>query len=151
MGIKFSTNLPAWIASNKRVIEQLKDPQRVLKTAALNSLALISERIQVFGKLSNGSAIGGGQYNKQYAKKRAASGRQVRQIDYTFSGDLMQSFIAGPGPRFYALGFTDEGNHNKKEWLENMHGIAFELSQQEIDLAFKDIQNDVNRIITQGK
>jgi hypothetical protein len=150
MQIKFSTNLPVWIASNKRVIEQLKDPQKVLKTAALNSLALISERIQVFGKLSNGSAIGGGQYNKQYAKKRAASGRQVRQIDYTFSGDLMQSFTAGPGPRFYAIGFTDEENHNKKEWLENMHGVAFELSEKEIDLAFKDIENDVNKIITRG-
>jgi hypothetical protein len=151
MKITFSTNLGAWIAENKKILDKLRDPDKVLKTAALNSVALISERIQVFGKLSNGSAIGGGQYNKSYAKRRTKSGRQVAHIDYNFSGDLMQSFIAGPGVKIYALGFTDADNHDKKEWLEDMHGIAFELSPKEIDLAFKDIENDVNKIIQGSK
>lgn len=150
MKITFSTSLPQWVAENKRMLQSLRNPEKVLKTAALNSLALISERIQVFGRLSNGSAIGGGQYNKSYAKRRAKAGRQVSHIDYTFSGDLMNSFIAWPGPKYYAIGIADNGNNDKREWLEDKHGIAFELSQKEIDLAFKDIQSDVNKIIQQG-
>jgi hypothetical protein len=195
MNIKFNSSLPAWITANKKMIERLKDPDRVLKTAALNSVALISERIQVFGKLSNGSDIGGGkgystkairafntssgrrgfgnfgalatkkqmnartrnqdddtQFDYGYKEFRESLGRQTRYIDYTLSGDLMQSFIAlKDGTRFYVTGFTDKDNADKKEWLENMHGIAFELSEKEIDLAFKDIQNDVNKIITGSK
>jgi hypothetical protein len=195
MKITFSNNLPQWIEQNRKLIEKLKDPDRVLKTAALNSVALISERIQVFGKLSNGSDIGGGkgystkavrafntksggrgfgnfgalatkkqmaarirnqdddtQFDYGYKEFRESLGRQTRYIDYTLSGDLIQSFIAlKDGSRYYVTGFTDKGNADKKDWLENMHGIAFELSPKEIDLAFKDIQNDVNKIISGSK
>lgn len=191
MKITFSTNLAAWVADNKKKLDSLRNPDKVLKTAALNSVALISERIQQFGKLTNGADIGGGkgystkairafntasggrgfgnfaalatnrqmaartrnqdddtQFDYGYKEFRESLGRQTRYIDYTLSGDLIRAFIAARDADGYSTGFTDKDNADKKEWLENMHGVAFELSQKEIDLAFKDIQNDVNKIIT---
>lgn len=193
MKITFTSSLAAWVSENKKMIAKLKDPDKVLKTAALNSVALVSERIQQFGKLSNGADIGGGkgystkairafntasggrgfgnfaglatqrqmnararnqdddtQFDYGYKEFRESLGRQTRYIDYTLSGDLIRAFIAARDADGYSTGFTDKGNADKKDWLENMHGVAFELSQKEIDLAFKDIQSDVNKIIQQG-
>lgn len=193
MNVQIQTNIADWINSQKVFLSDIKNPEKVIRRAAFDVLAIVAERIQGFGLLTNGQKIGGGKYStgafksfttksgrkafdfesiatkKQikarnrnendtqnfdygYEEFRKSLGRQVSYIDYTLTGDLFKAWqvLKGPDGNYYA-GFTDQENADKKGYLEKMHGVSFELSDKEIELLTKIIQEDVNNLIRRAK
>jgi len=132
---------------HERLLAALTDPNKVLRTALTNLHALISERVQIFGQLTNGQSILG--YSTGWEKVRKAKGRQTAHVDLTFSGDMFRDFNLYPIKNGFGLGFSSKAQFDKMEWLTDQKGVFILPSEQEKDLAAKEIikaaQNVANR------
>ena len=124
-------------AQHERLLQQLTDPNKVLRTALTNLHALISERVQIFGQLTNGQRILG--YSTGWEKVRKSKGRQTAHVDLTFSGDMFRDFNLYPINKGFGLGFSSKAQFDKMEWLTDQKGVFILPSEQEKELAAKDI------------
>lgn len=130
-----------------RQLIDLRNRDRITRAAALNLLALISERIQQRGELTDGGKIGGGQYVSAWRKVRQKKGRQTAYVDLTFNGGLLdRSFAPVLLPDGWGLGFAD-GAAPIAEGLTAYFGAFAEANDAEMELAFRDILNEVNLIL----
>src|SRR5690606_23420511 len=118
---------------HERLLAALTDPNKVLRTALTNLHALISERVQIFGSLTNGQSILG--YSTGWEKVRKAKGRQTAHVDLTFSGDMFRDFNLYPIKNGFGLGFSSKAQFDKMEWLTDQKGVFILPSEQEKDLA----------------
>ena len=109
-----------------------------LRRAAVDAVALVSNRIQQTGTGSDGqrlqtrALLRSGAYSKQHAKRRSERGRRTDQMDWTDTGDLMRSFnVIEVTPRLVTAGFLSDEQADKAEYLEAYFGDAFYLSDSE--------------------
>lgn len=115
---------------------------RVFRTACLDTIALITERIQNKGQNSKGSSIG--TYSKSGAKFRSKSGRQTSKIDLTFTGQMINSLdFERTGEIEYSIGFADKIAADKAEWNEARFGEVFALTDQEVKLIGESLENNI--------
>lgn len=145
--IKVVVDRTKFEASHKQLLEALTDPNKILRVALTNLHALISERVQIFGQLTNGQRILG--YSTGWEKVRKANGRQTGHVDLTFSGDMFRNFNIYPIRNGFGLGFSSKAEYDKMEWLTDQKGEFILPSESEKELAAKDIlkaaQNVANR------
>lgn len=116
-------------------------PDKLARIACLNSVALISQRVQNQGLNSNEQSIG--TYSESWAAQRVKKGRQVKYIDLTYSGEMMDSFTFSPLGKDYAVGFSDNQG-DKADANEKRFGTIFQLSKEELEDINKEIQNGLN-------
>lgn len=114
-------------------------PDKIARIACLNSVALISQRVQNQGLDSNEQSIG--TYSKSWAQQRIKKGRQVKIIDLTYSGEMMDSFTFSPLGKDYVVGFSQDFAGQKADWNEERFGTIFQLSTEELI----DINNEIQR------
>lgn len=123
---KVETNIEQFKQSIKINLQQLIEGDKLLREAALDAVALISDRVQQRGLKSDNSPIKSEKnsvaahknnktgkifskkkktttrvllstpYNEEYAAKRIKKGLEIDKIDLTFSGDMMGDFIVAP-------------------------------------------------------
>lgn len=125
------------------------DTDKVLRVAANDALVIISDRVQQYGKKTDGSLIGGGKYSPGYAKKRKEADRIISHIDLTFNGDMLNdNFTVAPaGINEYEVGFRNKESGDKAEYLEAYFGEIFSMSQSEFDKNSLTIQKVVSEIL----
>lgn len=124
-------------SSQKQLLEGLTDPNKILRIALTNLHALISDRVQGNGELTNGNLMA--HYSKSYANYRRKHGRQTGHVDLTFSGDMFRNFNIYPIRNGFGLGFSSKAEFDKMEWLTDQKGEFILPSEQEQALAEKDI------------
>lgn len=129
---------------------------KIYRTACLDSIALISERIQNKGldsserKIENRSpkTPKAGAYSKFYAEIRGEAGRQTGYVDLTFTGEMMDSLdFEKSSQNEYQIGFNNKAAADKAEWNEERFGDVFSLSESEIKLVGQAIENNVGEAI----
>lgn len=119
-----------------------KEIEKQLRTIALNTVAMLKNRIQNDGEKTDGSKIKTkakkktGAYSQVYGKKRQKSGYQTQIIDLTVTGDLMdRGLTAAPtGVNEWSVGFTNDIEGDKADYLEQYFGTIFHLSEEEIKI-----------------
>lgn len=148
------TNLNSVIEKRLSILGDLGNADKIFREAALNTVVLISDRVQQKGKKSNGQSITTkakektGAYSKSYGKRRIKEGRQVKHIDQTFTGDMMDNLVPEPeGKTNYVVGFRGEKPAQKAEWNEDRFGAIFELSNTELKSVLGIINNRIDAIL----
>lgn len=116
-------------------------PDKIARIACLNSVALISQRVQNQGLDSNEQSIG--TYSKSWAQQRIKKGRQTAFIDLTYSSTdtMMDYFTFSPLAKDYVVGFSQDFAGQKADWNEERFGTIFQLSNEELS----DINNEIQR------
>ncbi len=117
-------------------------PDKIARIACLNSVALISQRVQNQGLDSNEQSIG--TYSKSWAQQRIKKGRQIKIIDLTYSGEMMDSFTFSPLGKDYVVGFSSDTQGQKADWNEERFGTIFQLSNEELSDINNEIQNGLD-------
>ena len=130
-----------------RAFEELKDVDKVLRTALLDGLVLVKDRVQQRGATADNSSIG--TYSKSWAKFRKSTGRQTSKIDLTNTGDMMRNFTIIPdGSDALGLGFTSDLEAKKAEGNEKRYGgPIFEFSDEEERFIDTNIEKKVAVIL----
>jgi hypothetical protein len=147
--IKITSNIGEVIKEIDVTLSQLKDTDKVLRAAAFDTVAIISDRVQQRGKRAGKELITKskertGRYSKYYGRKRIEEGRQVDVIDSTYSGDMMGDFIpAAVGNNEYHVGFRGDKSSSKAEYMEAYFGEIYSLSGEE----YKDVSNTIDEAI----
>jgi len=161
----------------QKKLNDLRNPDKVFRTAAINSLALVSTRVQQKGQDVNGALIGGGEYstgsrkikgfaevaNKRqqktqstdvfsggYEEFRRKSGRQTNYIDLTLTGAMFAGFTVERQNNDYVVGFTGSGKDSpswKARMNEERFGEIFSLSKSEQNLVYSIIERQINEIL----
>ncbi len=136
-------------------LQQLTNPDKVLRQAVVTMVPEMKNRIQQDGKKSDGSQITSpspekfGAYSKQYGKKRAKKGRQIGHIDLTFNGDMMRNLKPGPtGPNSYGIGFLASEQRKIANYNEEKFGIIFDPTDQELKQSLVTIVKAVRQIMS---
>lgn len=152
---RIESNQDEFIKNQLSALNDLKSADKILRTAALNTVVIISDRIQQRGEKTDGSKIvtssptKTGAYSKEYGKKRQSKGRQTSIIDMTFTdGGMMDDLTVEPsGENEYLVGFSGKQSSDKAEWNEDRFGELFSLSNSEQELVDNIIVNKVNEIL----
>lgn len=117
--------------------------EKALRMAADDALALVQTRIQqqgqgVSGKLTSKAATRFGAYSRYWGRTRDMKGRQTGWIDWTFDGNLFRAWqVLKSDGKEALIGFNDPAMSDLSGWLEDMHGKAFALTDQEAQLVTK--------------
>lgn len=144
--ITIVTNMDQVLKASLKQLESLLDDDKITRQAALDAVALVSNRVQNDGKKTDGSEIQSF-YSKGYASKRSKKGLQTNFVDLTFTGDMMDSFIPFQNEGDWVAGFNSEKQGQKAEWNEMRFGTIFELSQSELQIIEKGIIQRVGALI----
>ncbi len=151
---KVESNLNDVFQNTAKKLEETIQFDKIIREAAFDGVALISRRVQNEGEKTDGSKITSpsskkiGAYSYGYGNKRKKRGRQVDHIDMTFSGDMMGDLVPIPeGENSYIIGFRGKLSSDKAEWNELKFGKIFQLSESEIKLIGKTVEDKVHAII----
>lgn len=130
------------------IFNELKDVDKVLRTALLDSLSLIKSRIQQDGLNSQESNIG--TYSKTWATFRKSRGRQTDHVDLTLEGTLMRNFSIIPdGNNALGIGFTSDTEAKKASDNEKrFNAKIFDLSSDELAFVEQEINKKVVQILS---
>lgn len=132
MSFRLETNVEQVVTVLISQLDALRDSDKLLREAALNATALITNRVQNRGELAAGGKIGGGRYSAGYARTRRKEGRQTGFIDLTMTGQMLDNFtVAGDGKSGYVVGFATDREGQKADWQEAYFGKIFILSPTE--------------------
>lgn len=139
------------------LLELMEDVRRVetnmyshLRAAALDATVLVAHRVQQQGKNAEGSrmrtrsVLKNGAYSQGHAKRRSERGRQTEHVDLTLEGDLMRNW--GPidiTDTSATVGFTDNRQADKAEYLEAYYGPIFELSSDEQEQVAGGLEDNI--------
>lgn len=129
-------NYNSSIANRINQLNDMANANKLFRTAALNSLSMISYRVQnqgegVNGKIQSSSDRKFGAYSYNYGKKRDKDGRQTSIIDATYSGDMMDNFVPLKKGNEFMLMFRGKESADKAEWMEDRFGELFSMTEQE--------------------
>lgn len=127
-------------------LDSLLDADKVTRQAALDAVAIISNRVQNDGLKTDGSPIQSS-YSDGYGKRRSKKGLQTEFVDLTFTGDMMDSLLPFQNNGDWVVGFNSAKQAQKAEWNEIRFGKVFDLSGNEIDTIQKGINERVGKII----
>lgn len=152
----------------------MSDASKILRTAAVTMAPEVKKRVQQYGQKSDGSQIG--KYSDKYYKKaktkaksfgtqaqrssigkgpigykelRRKMGRQVQYIDFTFSGQMFDTWLpVFLGPTSYGITFTNRKELKISRSLEDRFGNVFDLSNKELTESMAAIEKDVLKYLS---
>lgn len=141
------TNISDVVKNEISRLKDLANPDLITRSAAFDTVAIISDRVQQEGKKSDNSQIKSF-YSKGYEAKRKKNGLQTSFVDLTFTGDMINDFLPVFDGGDWVAGFVGQRNADKARWNEERFGTIFELSQNELKLIEQAILNNVNKILS---
>lgn len=144
--ITIITNMDQVTKATLAQLDSLLDADKVTRQAALDSVAIISSRVQNDGLKTDGSPIQSS-YSDGYAKRRGKKGLQTEFVDLTFMGDMMDSLLPFQNNGDWVVGFNSSKQAQKAEWNEIRFGKVFDLSGNEIEVIKKGIEERVGNIL----
>jgi hypothetical protein len=137
-------------------LNALSDVNKVLRIIALESMEMVTTRIQQNGKNSNGdtmvtsSPTKFGAYSKAWGNKRNKSGFQTSIIDLTFTGDMFEAWRIFPfTQKSIGVGFFGETESAKSRYLTKRFGRVFEITAKERKQVLETLRIEVNKILQQ--
>lgn len=145
--INVTTNINAVVSG---IEKDLAPPvlDKALASAALTALAEQDGRIFGEGKGSDGQSFG--DYSPAYLKRRREEFRRSgTRIVLTATGQMKNDYTVGLSRAAtlklrqlaYALGFQNQANAKKAQWLEERYGPIFALSNKEADVVQKVVES----------
>lgn len=125
----------------------LTDRQALLRPVAFDLIALMTDRIHDQGKAADGSQIG--EYSNSYLKLREKNKRGPdKKIVVSFTRQLENDWAVIPTPNGYGIGFNNQFNKQKSEWVEQQKNKKiFKLSAQERAEAVLSIREQVKKLL----
>lgn len=139
--LKLTSNLTSVTSSligKLKAITEENAPTRdqMLRTIALDTAASVKQRIHVEGKNSKGESLG--EYTNAYMKKRKENNRGAnKQVIFSLTRQMENDFgiVAGNGATGYGLGFKNQLNAQKAEWLQEnpKFGRTYDPTDYEIE------------------
>lgn len=152
---KIESDFAKFQTDHLKKLAQLGQADKVLREAALDTVVIISHRVQQEGKKTDGSQIKSkakkkyGAYSYAYGKKRNREGLQTSIIDETYTGDTMGDLIPVPnGETSYIVGFRGKKASDIAEFNEQRFGKIFHLSKGELNFIKDKITKKVNEILS---
>lgn len=132
--------------SELRAVQMRIRRDHIIRTACLDSIALITNRIQNKGKNSSNGQIG--EYSPKYAEYRAKNGRQTTFVDLTFTGEMVNGLVLDKTSESeYVVGFASKAAGDKADWNEARFGEVFALTKEEIELVGRAVENNLDAAI----
>jgi hypothetical protein len=151
--ITIQSDIDKFLQGQTATIKQLMDVNKILRSAALDTVAIISHRVQQEGKNATGelmktkSKTSFGAYSKAYGKKRTSKGLQTNIVDLTNSGDTQGDFIFAQEENGYAVGFRGQKASQIAEYNEAYYGKTYDLSEDELKGIVQTIDKNVSEVI----
>lgn len=141
------TSVTSSIIGKLKAITEENAPTRdqMLRTIALDTVASVKQRIHVEGKNSKGESLG--EYTNAYMKKRKENNRGAnKQVIFSLTRQMENDFgiVAGNGATGYGLGFKNQLNAQKADWLQN--GYANSNVKQHTRIINKKSSKSINKI-----
>lgn len=147
------TSTKQFVTNELRKLKKLEDINKSLRVVALESQDMVATRVQQGGRDSAGvrmqtkSPEAFGAYSKPYGKRRAKNGRQTSIIDLTYEGSLWSAWRVFPiNNKTIEVTFFGQ-EIEKAEWLEDMFGTIFSLTDEEEADIIELINITVNKIM----
>lgn len=139
--LKISSNLKSVtseLIGKLKSIQEENGPTRdlMLRTIAFDTVAGIKQRIHVEGKNSADQSLG--EYTNSYMRIREANNRGTnKKVIFSLTRQMENDFtvVAGSGATGYALGFKNNDNAQKAEWLQEnkKFGRVYDPTEYEIE------------------
>lgn len=150
--MRIESNLGPTIVKVIGLLDELPiHTEQALRLAAMDALALVQNRIEqkgqgINGNLTSKAAKKYGSYSRGWGVKRSKAGRQANYIDWNFNGDLWRAWqVLSVGTKEALIGFTDGEINAIADYLEDMHGEAFGLTEQEKEMVLETIKEYINK------
>jgi len=137
--VTITTNLPAVTSELMKSIQDLLNPNYLLRPVAIEVLPMMTERIHQKGVASDGSPIG--TYSNGYLKQREKNGRGAdKKVIVSLTRQLENNWSVLETTNGYGIGFTNSFNADKLRWVEEIKGREIaNLSIEEINYATERI------------
>jgi len=142
----------------KQIVLEFEELNRCLKTSEIEIFALnefkqiLQERIFKFARTVDNTFFGVYK-SASYKKKREDAGRQTKYKDLQFTGELLGDLDLGQYNGKNALGFAAERSKNIVSWQEESNKQIdkpiFSANQEEVDIVFEKIDEELDRIIAE--
>lgn len=122
-------------ASLRGKLLEISDKDKVLRTVATTMCGEIRTRIHEKGLNASGAAIG--IYDPEYLKVRIKKGKTSSpKVIISFSRQLQNDFAIGEKLPIntgngWGLGFKNNFNASKSDWMEEKYGTIWALTSQE--------------------
>jgi hypothetical protein len=145
--LTITTNLPEVLTSLGQSIQEILNPNYLLRPVAIEVLPLVTERIHQKGQASDGSEIG--QYSNGYLRQREKAGRgKSTKVIVSLTRQLENNWSVLETTNGYGIGFTNPFNADKLKWVAEMKGkVIAELSTSELDYAFERVNELVSNAL----
>ena len=142
--LTITTNLDQILSNLGQSFHTIMDKNYLLRPVAIETIPLMTERIHVEGKASDGGGIGS--YSNGYLRQREKSGRgKGTKVIVSLTRQLENDWSVLETPNGYGIGFTNSFNAQKLRWVEEVKGkLIGNLTSGEIDFAFERI----NELVT---
>lgn len=138
--LNVNTNLEQVNALIKAKVQQLGNPETVLRPLCFDLIDLMTKRIHVDGVASNGSDIGS--YSNPYLKLRQKKFQRSadKKVIVSLTRQLENNWSVIATPIGYGIGFLNPFNLQKARWVEATKGkTIFSLSDSETQYAIRFI------------
>jgi hypothetical protein len=143
------SNLNSVVSNILGKLNSISDPDKVLRSSAIDTVALISDRIQQQGLKSNGTPIKSF-YSFEYSQKRRRNGLQTQYIDLTFTGDMLADYtVVSDGSDSFVAGFRSDKSAQKADFNEQRFGIVFHASKEELDILKEGVLESVKKYLSE--
>lgn len=139
----YQSNLAEVVQSINIKIDSLSNADKLLRQAAFDTVALVTDRVQQDGLKANNTPIKSF-YSVAYGKKRRRKGLQTQYVDLTFTGDMLDDFLPAPLGNVFVVGFKSEKQGQIASFNEERYGLVFNLSSTESGTVIKGILNKIN-------
>lgn len=131
-------------------MEQIKQPDNLLRTIAENMRGELKFRIHTEGKNASNQEIG--KYKNAYLKLRQRKYNRTAdsKVVLSLTGQMENDFVVIPVAGGYGLGFNNPFNAKKAAWNENKFGKSakiYALSEKEKSKVKLIIDEYINKII----
>jgi hypothetical protein len=145
--LTITTNLPEVLTSLGQSIQEILNPNYLLRPVAIEVLPLVTERIHQKGQASDGSDIG--QYSNGYLRQREKAGRgKSTKVIVSLTRQLENNWSVLETTNGYGIGFTNPFNADKLKWVAEIKGkVIAELSTSELDYAFERVNELVSNAL----
>lgn len=128
-------------------INELNGPGRdkMLRAVASDTITQLHERIHVKGQKSDGTEFG--EYSNAYLKRREANNLTGKKIILRFEGQLEKLTIVGTDNGQYSIGWLQQFNKDKADWMEERYGPIYDLTIKEKEHAKLVAEDVINQIL----
>lgn len=132
----------------KEQIQQIADPEYLLRPVALEQIRLMATRIHEDGTASDGGPIG--TYSKGYLKLRQSKFNRTSdpKTIISLTRQLENDYSVVRTPLGYGVGFNNTFNYKKADWVEHIKKKKiFNPTQDEVNAAIDFINELTDRAL----